>query len=186
MVNSMLDMTQIESGKLRMDFAETDLPALINNVVALFQTEASKREIHLGLELPVRMPRLLLDRDRIEQVVINLVGNALKFTNRGGKVEVSLRYAVDSETVQLAVTDTGVGIAPEDQEIIFDEFAQLQRKPGNDSPEGTGLGLAIVKRIVEAHLGAVTVESALGRGSTFRLTLPARRPHANSIAAVPA
>jgi signal transduction histidine kinase len=186
MVNSMLDMTQIESGKLRMDFAETDLSGLVNNVVGLFQTEASKRNIHVGLEIPVRMPRLLLDRDRIEQVVINLVGNALKFTNPGGKVEVSLRYAADSETVQVAVTDTGLGIAPEDQDVIFDEFAQLQRKTTTNSREGTGLGLAIVKRIVEAHSGAITVESALGTGSTFTFTLPARRPRANSTAAVPA
>jgi signal transduction histidine kinase len=186
MVNSMLDVTQIESGKLRMDFAETDLSSLINNVVGLFQTEASKRDIHLGLELPVRMPRLLLDRDRIEQVVINLIGNALKFTNAGGKVEVSLRYSADSETIQLSVADTGVGIAAEDQEVIFDEFAQLQQGSGNGEREGTGLGLAIVKRIVEAHSGAIVVKSALGKGSTFTFTLPARRPHANSTAAVPA
>ena len=84
MVNSMLDMTQIESGKLRMDFQETDLTALISNVVGMFQTEASKKDVHLGLEIPARMPRLLLDGDRMEQVAINLVGNALKFTGNGG------------------------------------------------------------------------------------------------------
>jgi len=94
-----------------------------------------------------------------------------------------VRYSAESETVQLAVTDTGVGIAAEDQEIIFDEFAQLQRGVNH---EGTGLGLAIVKRIVEAHAGAITVESTVGRGSTFTLTLPARRAHTNSSAAIPA
>jgi signal transduction histidine kinase len=186
MVSSMLDMTQIESGKMRMDFQETDLTGLISNVVGMFQTEASKKDIHLGLEIPARMPRLLLDGDRIEQVAINLVGNALKFTGNGGRVEVSVRYSVESETVQVAVMDTGVGIAPQDQEIIFDEFAQLQKGANDRSREGTGLGLAIVKRIVEAHAGAITVESAVGRGSTFTLTLPARRAHTNSSAAIPA
>jgi signal transduction histidine kinase len=186
MVNSMLDMTQIESGKLRMIFEETDLTAMINNVVGLFQTEAAKKGIHLGLEIPARMPRLILDCDRIEQVVINLVGNALKFTNQGGDVRIALRYSSESETVQVAVIDTGVGIAMEDQELIFDEFAQLQKRANGSPREGTGLGLAIVKRIVEAHSGAITVESAPGKGSIFTLTLPARRPQASSTAAVPA
>jgi signal transduction histidine kinase len=79
-----------------------------------------------------------------------------------------------------------VGIAAEDQEVIFDEFAQLQKRPAIGGREGTGLGLAIVKRIVEAHSGAIAVKSDLGKGSTFTFTLPARRPHANSTAAVPA
>ncbi len=186
MVNSMLDITQIEAGKLRLEFVETDLPVLMNNVVALFQAEAGKENIHLGLELPAYMPRLLLDGDRIEQVVINLVANALKFTDSGGKVRVSLRYAADKETVQISVTDTGVGIAPHEQEIIFDEFAQLERQAAKRHREGSGLGLAIVKRIVEAHSGAITVESALGQGSTFTLTLPVRRTVTNSTAAVTA
>jgi signal transduction histidine kinase len=186
MVNSMLDVTQIESGKLRMIYDDTDLSAMINNAVGLFQTEASKKNIHLGLEIPARMPRLLLDGDRIEQVIINLVGNALKFTDPGGDVRVALRYSTESETVQIAVMDTGVGIAVQDQELIFDEFAQLQKRTGANSREGTGLGLAIVKRIVEAHAGAIAVESALGKGSTFTITLPARRPQTSSTAAVPA
>ncbi len=186
MVNSMLDMTQIESGKLRMDFTDTDLASLINNVVGMFQAEAAKKNIHLGLEIPARMPRLLLDGDRIEQVVINLIGNALKFTDAGGRVDIALRYSGESETVQVAVSDTGVGIAAADLDLIFDEFAQLQKNASHGNREGTGLGLAIVKRIVEAHFGAITVDSEVGRGSTFTFTLPARRPQVNSSAAIPA
>jgi signal transduction histidine kinase/CheY-like chemotaxis protein len=186
MVNSMLDLTQIESGKLRMIFEETDLSAMMNNVVGLFQTEAAKKDIHLGLEIPARMPRLLLDGDRIEQVIINLVGNALKFTNQGGEVRAALRYSAESETVQVSIMDSGVGIATEDQELIFDEFAQLQKRSNGIPREGTGLGLAIVKRIVGAHSGAITVESTVGKGSTFTFTLPARRLQASSTAAVPA
>lgn len=186
MVNSMLDMTQIESGKLRMDFSDTDLCSLINNVVGMFQAEAAKKDIHLGLEIPARMPRLLLDGDRIEQVVINLIGNALKFTGAGGRIDIALRYSGESETVQVAVSDTGIGIAPDDLEVIFDEFAQLQKNASRGNRDGTGLGLAIVKRIVEAHSGATEVESLPGRGSTFTFTLPARRPQKNSSAAIPA
>lgn len=185
MVNSMLDMTQIEAGKLRMDFGDTDLPALVDNVVSLFQAEAAKKAIHLGLQVPAKMPRLLLDGDRIEQVVINLIGNALKFTASGGRVDVALRYSAESETVEVSVSDTGVGIAANDLEVIFDEFSQLQKNAGGNR-EGTGLGLAIVKRIVEAHSGAVTVESTVGQGSTFTFRLPARRVLANSTAAIPA
>jgi signal transduction histidine kinase len=132
------------------------------------------------------MPRLLLDGDRIEQVIINLVGNALKFTNQGGEVRAALRYSAESETVQVSVMDSGVGIATEDQELIFDEFAQLQNRSNGIPREGTGLGLAIVKRIVGAHSGAITVESTVGKGSTFTFTLPARRLQASSTAAVPA
>lgn len=186
MVNSMLDMTQIESGKLRMNFGDTDLIGLVKNVVSLFQAEASKKDLHLGLEIPARMPRLLLDGDRIEQVVINLIGNALKFTAAGGRVEVAVRYSSESETVQVAVKDTGVGIGEQDLELIFDEFAQLQRNAKHGHHEGTGLGLAIVKRIVEAHSGAITVASTVGKGSTFTFTLPARRAQASSSAAIPA
>jgi signal transduction histidine kinase len=186
MVNSMLDITQIEAGRMRMEFAATDLPSLINNVVGLFQTEAVKKEIHLSAEVPLQMPRLLFDGDRIEQVVINLVGNALKFTNAGGQINVRLQYDSGSEIVKIAVSDSGVGIAPEDQDVIFDEFTQVERHAAHRHRDGTGLGLAIVKRIVEAHLGAISVESEPGRGSTFTITLPARRPQVNSTFAVPA
>jgi signal transduction histidine kinase len=186
MVNSMLDITQIEAGKMRMHFASTDLPALVNNVVGLFQTEAAKKDIHLSADLPVQMPRLLFDADRMEQVVINLMGNALKFTNAGGRIHVSLQHHTEAETVSVSVTDTGVGIAPEDQELIFDEFAQVERHAASRHREGTGLGLAIVKRIVEAHSGAISVHSELGKGSTFMVTIPAKRPQVSTSFAVPA
>src|SRR6185369_4511522 len=135
-----------------------------------------KKDIHLGADLPAQMPRLLFDADRMEQVVINLMGNALKFTNPGGKIHVSLRHNTGAETVTVSVSDTGVGIAPEDQDLIFDEFAQVERHAATRHREGTGLGLAIVQRIVEAHSGAISVDSELGKGSTFVVTIPARKP----------
>lgn len=187
LVNSMLDINQIEAGKMTMKFAETDLNSVVRNVVSLFQGEMAKKQIHLSLEVPARMPRLLLDADRIEQVVINLVGNAMKFTSEGGGIHVSVRYAPEAETVQVSVQDTGVGIALADQELIFDEFAQVGRHAANRQREGSGLGLAIAKRIVEAHSGHISLRSAPGEGSTFIFTLPARLPQATtSSSAVPA
>jgi signal transduction histidine kinase len=186
LVNSMLDINQIEAGKMTMNFAEADLNSVVRNVVNLFQPQAQKKQIHLSLEVPARMPRLLIDADRIEQVVINLVGNAMKFTGEGGGIHVSVRYAAEAETVQVAVQDTGLGIAPDDQEVIFDEFAQVGRCAANSQREGSGLGLAIAKRIVEAHAGHISLTSAPGEGSTFTFGLPVRKARQSSSTAVPA
>jgi signal transduction histidine kinase len=186
LVNSMLDMNQIEAGKMRMHFAESDLNTVVRNAVNLFQQEAANKQIHLSLEVPARLPRLLIDSDRMEQVVINLVGNSIKFTPEGGGIHVSVRYAPEAEIVSVSVQDTGIGMAPADQEVIFDEFAQVQRHAKNRQREGSGLGLAITKRIVEGHSGHITLESAPGKGSTFTVTLPVRIGRPNSTAAVPA
>jgi signal transduction histidine kinase len=173
LVNSMLDITQIESGKMRMDFAPTDLRELVNSVVALFQHEARARNIHLGVELPARLPRTLLDPERVQQVLINLVGNALKFTDEGS-VMISVRPRPDIHSLEVAISDTGIGIAEDEQGKIFDEFAQVRRQAERRQREGSGLGLAIAKRIVEAHAGSIEVQSTLGRGSRFTFTLPIR------------
>lgn len=180
MVNSMLDLTQIDSGKLRLDFTATDLPSLLNTTIGLFQAEAANREVHLSLEVPAHMPRLLVDADRIEQVLINFVGNSLKFTGPGGKIQVTLRYDAEAEMVIVAVADTGVGIPPEEQDLLFNEFAQLERQAARRHRDGSGLGLAISRRIVEAHSGSIAVRSVPGEGSTFTVMLPALKPRASS------
>jgi signal transduction histidine kinase len=186
LVNSMLDINQIEAGKMTISFAEADINAVVRNAVNLFQPEAAKRQIHLSLEVPARMPRALLDADRIEQVVINLIANAMKFTAAGGGIHVSVRYSAEAETVRVAVQDTGVGIAEADQEMIFDEFAQVGRHASDRQREGSGLGLAIAKRIVEAHSGHISLLSKPGEGSTFTFTLPVRTARQSSSSAVPA
>ncbi len=183
LVNSMLDINQIESGKMRINFALDDLRPVVNGVVTLFQQEARKRGVRLHFELPSRLPRLRLDSERIQQVLINLVGNALKFTPRDGDVIVAVRQR--PAWVEVSVSDTGVGIAPEDQGRIFDEFAQL-RKPAGHKREGSGLGLAISKRIVEAHDGSIRVSSRPGEGSTFTFSLPLRAKGASAAPAASA
>ncbi len=176
LVNSMLDLNQIQAGKMKMNFAPQDLRQTMSGVVALLQPEARRREIKLGLELPARLPRLMLDAERIEQVLINLIGNALKFTRARGSVHVAVRQR-DASAIEVSVRDTGIGISQQDQQQIFDEFAQVNRHAERRQRDGSGLGLAIAKRIVEAHDGAIMVTSAPGEGSTFTFTLPLRSRH---------
>ncbi len=172
LVNSMLDISQIESGKMRMNYTSADLRRVINGVAALFQHESRAKQIRLTTAVPSRLPKVVVDPERIEQVLVNLIGNALKFTPAGGSVNVSVRHLTEHNAVQVSVRDTGMGIAPEDRKIIFDEFSQIQRQMANRHREGSGLGLAIAKRIVEAHQGSLDLRSQPGQGSTFFFTLP--------------
>ncbi len=172
LVNSMLDISQIESGKMRMNYASADVRRLVSGVIALFQQEARTKQIRLGLEVPARLPRLVLDSERIEQVLVNLLGNALKFTPAGGSVNLSVRHIPETRSVQVSVRDTGIGIAADAREKIFDEFAQIHQGMKKRQREGSGLGLAIARRIIEAHQGALQVESAPGQGSRFFFTIP--------------
>ncbi len=183
LVNSMLDITQIESGKMRMNYLSSDLRKLVNGVVTLFQQEARSKGIMLGVELPARLPKILVDGERIEQVLVNLIGNALKFTPAGGSVNVAVRQFPETRSVQISVRDTGVGIPPEAKQKIFDEFAQIHQGMKNRQREGSGLGLAIARRIVEAHNGVLDVDSSPGEGSTFYFTLPMERNVTSAVSA---
>ncbi len=174
LVNSMLDISQIESGRMRMNFAPTDARQLVNATVALFQHEARARKIHFGVQVPARLPRVSIDAERIQQVLINLIGNALKFTPEGGAITLSVRQRTEPPQIEIAVSDTGIGIAPEDQARIFEEFSRVRRDALHGAQRGAGLGLAISRRIVQAHDGAMQVSSKPGKGSTFTFTLPVR------------
>jgi signal transduction histidine kinase len=182
LVNSMLDISQIESGKMRMNFAATDLRQVVVAVAALFRQEARRKEIPIDLELPPRLPRLNLDAERIEQVLINLLGNALKFTPCGGRVSVAIRQ--QAEAVAVSVSDTGNGVPVEDQRKLFQEFSQVGHPGNSGKREGSGLGLVIAKRIVEAHQGEISVYSAPGQGSTFTFTIPLRTRRGSTTTAV--
>jgi signal transduction histidine kinase len=174
LVNSMLDVTQIESGKMQMNLAPTELRQLITGVVRLFQHEVERRGITLKAHLPARLPRVMADAERIQQVLINLVGNAVKFTPAGGHITIGVRHRADHQAYEISVADTGIGIAAEDQARIFDEFAQIRRKNDQRHREGSGLGLAIARRIVQAHDGKLMVTSKPGKGSVFSFLLPAK------------
>ncbi|HEV8524659.1 MAG TPA: ATP-binding protein [Terriglobales bacterium] len=174
LVNSMLDLNQIQAGKMQMNFARQDLRRVVNGVIALFQAAARKRDLRLAVELPPRLPRMYVDGERIQQVLINLVGNAVKFTPPKGLITVSVRHQAEHDLVEIAVRDTGIGIPEEDQARIFDEFAQIHRQAARRQREGSGLGLAIAKRIVEAHEGSIEVHSSPGNGSTFTFRLPVK------------
>ncbi|HYG99714.1 MAG TPA: response regulator [Terriglobales bacterium] len=175
LVNSMLDVTQIESGKMRMDFAPADLKGLVTGVASLFYYEAHKRKVRLRVDLPPKLPQVTMDSERMQQVLINLVSNALKFTDAGGAITLRATFDSQRDVVCLSVADTGIGIASADRHRIFDEFAQIRLHNSLRHREGSGLGLAIAKRIVEAHHGVIQVESELGRGSTFTVTVPSAR-----------
>lgn len=168
LVNSMLDITQIEAGRIALHFEPLDLRQAVQSAAAFFSQEAQQRKITLRTGLPIRLPKVQADGERIQQVLVNLIGNALKFTPAGGKISVALRAA--NGRVELEVGDTGPGIALEDQPLLFQEFTRVGRRT---QEHGAGLGLAITRRIVEAHGGTIGVQSRPGKGSKFTVILPA-------------
>jgi two-component system sensor histidine kinase GlrK len=167
LVNSVLDLSKLESGMLAFNFARADLSPLIARVVDEVGPLAEAKRIRIDREAG-ELPALSMDAERLLQVLRNLIGNALKFTPRGGTVSITARRLENA--VMVSVSDTGPGIPKEHAAVIFDKFRQV---PGSGRLPGTGLGLAIVKHIIQAHGGAVWVESEEGNGSTFTFQLPA-------------
>jgi signal transduction histidine kinase len=174
LINDILDLSKIEAGRMELEVGEFSLPLMLETTITLVRERASRSGIALSLETDERLDAVVADERKIKQVVVNLLSNAVKFTPQGGRVAV--RALPADGTVEISVSDTGIGIAAEDQEAIFEEFRQV----GTDyarKREGTGLGLALARRLVELHGGRIWVKSELGRGSTFTLSLP-RRPAA--------
>ena len=171
LINDILDLSKIEAGKMELELARFDLPAAIENALILVKGRAANHSIALGLEVDHRLREFVADERKLKQVLVNLLSNAVKFTPEGGRVEV--RAASANRGVEISVSDTGIGIAAEDHELIFEEFRQV----GSDyarKREGTGLGLSLTKRLVELHGGRIWVKSEVGKGSTFSFTLPER------------
>jgi len=167
LIDSMLDMSKIRSGKLELNIARLNLSGLIGGVAVDMKLVAEEKNISCTAEIPDSLA-IEGDRDRIEQVLVNLLGNAIKFTPVGGSVSVT---TVDHGTcVRVRVADTGIGIAPDDLAHIFEEFWQV------DKGKGTGLGLAITANIVREHGGAIWATSKEGVGSTFGVRLPKKVP----------
>jgi two-component system, NtrC family, sensor kinase len=168
LINDILDLSKVEAGRMELAPAPFHLPSALENAVTLVRERAGRHGIALELDLDPGLGELVGDERKVKQVVLNLLSNAVKFTPEGGRI--GLTAVGRDGVVEISVSDTGIGIAPEDQTAIFEEFRQV----GSDERkrEGTGLGLTLAKKFVELHGGRIRVESALGRGSTFIFTLP--------------
>jgi len=169
LINDILDLSKIEAGRMDLEISSFDLPSALSNAMTLVRERAQRHAIQLGLEVDKRLGEFRADERKFKQIVVNLLSNAVKFTPDGGRVDVTAR-TMDGR-IEIAVRDTGIGIAPEDQAAVFEEFKQVGRDPSRRA-EGTGLGLALTKRFVELHGGKIRLESAPGKGSTFTITLP--------------
>jgi len=168
LINDILDLSKIEAGRMELELTDFNLPATLDNALTLVRERAGRRGIALGLTVDERLEQIRADERKVRQVVLNLLSNAIKFTPEAGQIEV--RAVPVDGSVEISVSDTGVGIAPEDQEAIFEEFKQVGT--ASKKVEGTGLGLALSRKFIELHGGQISVKSTVGVGSTFTFGIP--------------
>jgi signal transduction histidine kinase/HAMP domain-containing protein len=171
LINDLLDLSVIEAGKTELRPNNFSMSNLLQEITNTLKPMAEEKNIHLEIASTNGNSTAWADRDKVTQVLTNLIGNAVKFTPSGGKVTMTAIPA-DTAWLQVSITDTGPGIPPEEAGKIFDEFYQLTQ-PGREKSKGVGLGLAISKKLVEMHGGRIRVESSVGEGSTFSFTVPA-------------
>jgi signal transduction histidine kinase len=169
-INDVLELSKIEAGQFTLALADYSMTDLVADVQSAVESLAREKEIGLKVELVPDLPPARGDRRKLTQVLLNLVGNAIKFTDAG---EVAIRASAANGSIKVSVRDSGPGISAADQARIFQEFQQAESSIAR-AKGGTGLGLPISKRIVELHGGRIWVESRLGEGSTFSFTLPLR------------
>ena len=170
LINDVLDLSKIEAGQLNLALDDYAMDNVVHTVINNVESLAAEKDLRLTATVPDGLPVARGDEQRIAQALLNLLGNAIKFTDAG---EVKLEVRADNGAFLVSVSDTGLGISEADQAKIFDEFRQAD---GSDTrkKEGTGLGLAITRRMIEMHGGRIWVESTLGEGSTFWLSFPVR------------
>ena len=156
---------------MELEVTDFNLPATLDNALTLVHERAGRRGIALHMSVDERIEQVRADERKIRQIVLNLLSNAIKFTPEGGRIDV--RAVPADGGVEVSVSDTGVGIAPEDQQAIFEEFRQVGTAA--KKVEGTGLGLALSRKFIELHGGRIWVTSQVGAGATFTFTLPVRR-----------
>ncbi len=172
-INDILDLAKIEAKRFDLGREALELPPLIEEMVTFFRPQAEEGKIQLEAVVPTSISLVSADQDKLRQVFTNLLSNAFKFTPQGGKITIEAKNSEKEKFVEIAVKDTGVGIAREDLKKVFDKFQQIKPSEGKvKKVKGTGLGLAIVRGIVEAHGGQIWVESELNKGSNFIFTLP--------------
>ena len=171
LINDILDLAKVEAGRLELELGQFHLPTALDNALTLVRERATRHGIRLTHSVDPGVADIVADERKVKQILLNLLSNAVKFTPEGGRVGLTATMADGAVTI--AVSDTGVGIAPEDQAAIFEEFRQVGRDDTRKQ-EGTGLGLTLAKKFVELHGGRIWVQSQVGQGSTFRFTLPVR------------
>jgi signal transduction histidine kinase len=169
LINEILDLSKVEAGRMELEMTNFDLPSALENARTFVRERAVRHGITLDLSVDKRLGDFVGDERKIKQILLNLLSNAVKFTPEGGRIRIDARKT--DGAVEISVSDTGIGISPEDQPKIFEEFRQV----GSDyahKVEGTGLGLTLAKKFVELHGGKIWVTSDVGKGSTFSFTLP--------------
>jgi signal transduction histidine kinase len=171
LINDILDLSKIEAGRMELELSDFDLPTAIENALMLVRERAGRRSLMLQTNIDDRLGQIQADERKVRQVVLNLLSNAIKFAPEGGRIEVAAMPR--DGLVEISVSDTGIGIAPEDQEKVFEEFRQVGTAA--KKVEGTGLGLTLCRKFVELHGGRIWVKSQVGEGSTFTFTIPVRR-----------
>jgi signal transduction histidine kinase len=173
LVDELLDLSRLESGDVPLDRGSVELAPLVAEVLSEIEVARPERGVRLADAVPKDIPPVFADRERVHQVLFNLLDNAVRFTPEGGRVTVSASR--HNGSVDVAVADTGPGIAPEDLPRVFERFYRVDESRSRDDG-GTGIGLAIARSVVEAHGGTIWAESEPGRGSTFTFELPAASP----------
>jgi signal transduction histidine kinase len=171
-INDILDISRIEAGKMPLHVSAFPLPKLIQEVLAELEPLIEASKLSVRVDTTRKLPAVSSDRAKVKQIVLNLVTNAVKFTPTGS-VTISARHDPSAKEVEIAVSDTGIGIKPEDHERVFEDFRQADNSPAREYG-GAGLGLAICRRLASMMEGRVELQSAVGQGSTFTLTLPVR------------
>jgi PAS domain S-box-containing protein len=172
-INDILDLSKVEAGRMQLAPTELDAGFALGEVRGVIESLARMKGHTIEIEVEPGLPPVMADPGRFRQIMYNLLSNAIKFTPDGGRIRMSAQRAAGGGAVEIAVADTGIGIAPIDQERIFREFEQLDSAYVRQQ-QGTGLGLALTRKLVDLHGGRIWVESEVGRGSTFRFVLPNR------------
>jgi GAF domain-containing protein len=171
LINDILDLSKVEAGRLELELGRFHLPTALDNALTLLRERATRHGITLTQAVDAGVSDIIADERKVKQILLNLLSNAVKFTPEGGRV--GLTATATDGVIAIAVSDTGIGIAPEDQAAIFEEFRQVGCEDARKQ-EGTGLGLTLAKKFVELHGGQIGVQSQVGQGSTFSFTLPIR------------
>ncbi len=169
LIDDLLDLSKIESGKLRMENKPHKLLPIVEKVVATLKRQIEDKSIALKIDIPKNMPDILADETRIKQALLNLIDNAVKYNHQGGKITISAKE--NNNFIQVDIVDTGIGIPEKDLPRLFERFYRVDKARSRELG-GTGLGLSIVKHIIQAHNGEVFVQSVEGQGSTFSFTIP--------------